>query len=205
MSGNLVAAMTLANHPLMRAFALGCAAVALFTLMWQSDEPKEPVEAAALRGQSEPDGFVVKGRFMSFDETGRLTVRFESPRIEQFEDRNLATMESPRALVFGEGEPDPWRITADSGTVRDSTEVVELEGNVKVVRRTENNRQATLTTSRLTLNNVDRTAYTDAPVELTDSFSVTRAIGMKAWMDDRILELDSQVEGRYEPGQQANP
>jgi lipopolysaccharide export system protein LptC len=37
-------------------------------------------------------------------------------------------------------------------------------------------------------------------VELTDSFSLTRATGMKAWIDDRILELDSDVEGRYETG-----
>ncbi|MGM0766976.1 MAG: LPS export ABC transporter periplasmic protein LptC [Pseudomonadota bacterium] len=205
MSGKLVSAMILANHPLLRAFALGCTAVALFTLMWQSDEPKEPVEAAALRGQSEPDGFVVNGRFLSYDDTGRLTARFESPRIEQFEADNLATMESPRAQLFNEGEPEPWRLSADAGTVRDDTELLELEGNVKVIRRTEDNRKAILTTSRLTLNNGNRTAYTDEPVKLTDSFSVTRAIGMKAWIDDRILELDSQVEGRYEPGQQANP
>ncbi|MEX2474950.1 LPS export ABC transporter periplasmic protein LptC [Marinobacter sp.] len=205
MNGNLVSVITLANQPLLRAFALACTVVVLIMLMWQSDENKEPVAAAALRGQSEPDGFVVNGRYLSYDETGALTVRFESPRIEQFESDNLATMESPRAQLFSEGEPEPWRLSADNGTLTDNNDLLELEGNVEVIRSIEGNRQGTLTTSRLTLDNSSRTVFTDAPVKLTDSFSVTRAIGMKAWMDDRILELDSQVEGRYEPGQQANP
>ena len=201
MSRNLVSAMTFANHPLLRAFALACTLVAVVVLMWQSDEPSEPVEAAALRGQSEPDGFVVNGRYLSFDETGRLTVRFESPRIEQFESEQLATMETPRAQLFTEGEAQPWRLSADTGTLLDNTELLEREGNVEVVRQTDTGRKATLTTPYLTLDNGRRIAYTDAPVTLTDAFSVTRAIGMKAWIDDRILELDSQVEGRYEPGQ----
>lgn len=201
MSRNLVSAMTFANHPLLRALALACTLVAVVVLMWQSDEPSEPVEAAALRGQSEPDGFVVNGRYLSFDETGRLTVRFESPRIEQFESEQLATMETPRAQLFTEGEAQPWRLSADTGTLLDNTELLELEGNVEVVRQTDTGRKATLTTPYLTLDNGRRIAYTDAPVTLTDAFSVTRAIGMKAWIDDRILELDSQVEGRYEPGQ----
>lgn len=205
MNRNLMSVVILANHPLLRALALGCTVVALVTLMWQSETPKQPFDAAALRGQTEPDGFVVNGRYLSYDDTGKMTVRFESPRIEQFEADNLATMASPRAQLFTEGESEPWRLRADSGIIRDNNDLLELEGNVKVIRNTEGGRQATLTTSRLTLDNGSRTVYTEAPVELTDSFSVTRATGMKAWLDDRILELDSQVEGRYEPGQQANP
>lgn len=205
MNRNLVSTMMLANHPLLRGVALACTVVALIALMWQSDEPVQPIDAAALRGQSEPDGFVVNGRYLSFDDTGKLTARFESPRIEQFEADNLATMESPRAQLFTEGETEPWRLSANSGALQDNNDLLELEGNVHVIRNTEGGRQVTLTTMRLTLDNGSRTVFTDAPVELTDAFSVTRAIGMKGWLDDRILELDSQVEGRYEPGQQAKP
>ncbi|MEQ9544711.1 MAG: LPS export ABC transporter periplasmic protein LptC [Marinobacter sp.] len=204
MRGNLLPTLLLVDRPWLRTLALGFTAVALVMMLWQSDEPQEPVDAAALRGQSEPDGFVVNGRYLSYDETGKLSVRFESPRIEQFEAGNKAIMESPRAELFGEGEEEPWYLSSESGTYREEKGLLHLEGNVKVIRRS-GNRQGTLTTSRLTLDNTSRTVYTDAPVELTDSFSVTRATGMKAWIDDRILELNSQVEGRYEPGQQANP
>ena len=82
----------------------------------------------------------------------------------------------------------------------EADDLVHLTGDVRVSQQAEGGRPLTLTTSTLTLDNAERTVYTDAPVELTDSFSLTRATGMKAWIDDRILELDSQVEGRYEPG-----
>lgn len=86
----------LPDRPWLRTLALAGTVVAAVFLLWQSDEP--PViddEAAALRGDAEPDGFVVNGRYTSFDESGNLKIRFSSPRIEQFEEGNLATMDSP--------------------------------------------------------------------------------------------------------------
>ena len=183
-----------------RTLALAGTIVALFFLLWQSDDPSEPVDATALRGESEPDGFVVNGRYLSFDETGRLTTRFQSPRIEQFDARNETIMESPMATLYGESGTAPWRVEANEGRFLEADNLVHLTGDVRVTREAENGRPLTLTTTALTLDNSERTVYTEAPVEMTDAFSLTRATGMKAWIDDRILELDSQVEGRYEPG-----
>jgi lipopolysaccharide export system protein LptC len=75
-----------------------------------------------------------------------------------------------------------------------------LNDNVRIVRDVDN-RKATLTTTSLTLDNNAGTVYTNAPVEITDQIGVTRATGMKAWVNTRILELNSKVEGRYETGQ----
>ena len=91
----------LADRPWIRALALASTLAAAMFLLWQSDEP--PVidkEAAELRGDAEPDGFVVNGKYTSFDETGNLKISFTSPRIEQFEEGNLATMESPSACLL---------------------------------------------------------------------------------------------------------
>ncbi len=188
------------TRPWVRTLGLAGTVVALFFLLWQSDEPSEPVDAATLRGESEPDGFVVNGRYLSFDETGRLTTRFQSPRIEQFESRSETIMESPRATLYGEPGTAPWRIQANEGRFLEAESLVYLIGDVQITREAENGRPLTLTTTALTMDNAERTVYTEAPVELTDAFSLTRATGMKAWIDDRILQLDSQVEGRYEPG-----
>lgn len=187
-------------RPWVRTLALVITIVALFFMLWQSDEPPEPGDAAALRGKSEPDGFVINGRYLSFDETGRLTTHFESPRIEQFEARNETIMESPNATLYGEPGNAPWHVRANQGQFMEADDLVHLTGDVRVSQNASDRRPLALTTSTLTLDNAERTVYTDAPVELTDSFSLTRATGMKAWIDDRILELDSQVEGRYEPG-----
>lgn len=188
------------NRPWVRTLSLAGTIVALFFLLWQSDEPTAPTDAASLRGESEPDGFVVNGHYLSYDETGRLTTRFRSPRIEQFESRSETVMDSPRATLYGEEGDPPWQVQATMGLFLEADDLVHLSGDVRIIREADGGRPLTLTTTALTMNNRERTVYTDEPVALTDAVSLTTATGMKAWIDDRILELESQVEGRYEPG-----
>lgn len=190
----------LPDTPWLRTLALAGTAVAVVFLLFVSDEP--PVtddRAAALRGEAEPDGFVVNGDYAAFDEAGNLKVRFVSPRIEQFEDDNLATMTFPRAWLYPDDGTPPWIVEADSGSLLQSQNLMHLTNNVRV-ERTIGDRQATLTTSTLTLDNNQGMAYTDAPVEIRDLTGITQATGMKAWIDERIVELNSEVEGRYETG-----
>ncbi|MCM0612686.1 LPS export ABC transporter periplasmic protein LptC [Marinobacter sediminum] len=198
--GRLVSLLQLEYRPWIRTLALIGTILATVFLLWRSDEPTVVSnDAAELRGKGEPDGFIVNGSYTTYDEAGNLKVQFTSPRIEQFEEGNLATMESPRAELYGEPGTKPWVVEAENGSLLQNENLLYLTGNVRVIR-TVGDREATLTTSSLTLDNDLGTAYTDAPVEITDRIGVTRAKGMKAWIDKRILELNSQVEGRYETG-----
>lgn len=190
----------LIRNPRLRTLALMVTVIALITVLWQSDEPAEPADAAALRGESEPDAFVVGGQFLSFDETGRLRTKVQSRRVEQFEADQLTRMQEPRAtLVGGTGEAT-WQAEARNGQMQQDQELMELTGDVRIVRLAESSAPLSLSTETLTLNNVDRTIYTDKPVTITDPLGITRSTGMKAWIDDRILELNAEVEGRYETG-----
>lgn len=106
-------------------------------------------------------------------------------------------MESPSAELFSKSEEGPWVLNAEKGSLQRDQDMLFLSGNVRVLR-TIGDREATLNTESLTLDNRKGTVYTDDLVEITDSVGTTRAKGMKAWIDKRILELNSQVEGRYE-------
>lgn len=190
----------LAQRPWLRTLALGGTIAATVFLLWHSDEPPAVQgDAAELRGQTEPDGFVVNGSYTSYDEDGNLKIQFTSPRIEQFEEGNVATMQAPRAMLFGQPGTEPWLVESEHGSLLQNEGLLYLTDHVRVVR-TIGERQATLTTTSLTLDNEQGIVYTDAPVTITDTLGVTRAKGMKAWIDERILELNSQVEGRYETG-----
>lgn len=192
--------LKLGDRPWLRMLALGCTLAATVFLMWRSDEP--PVvqdDAAELRGKTEPDGFIINGSYTSYDQEGNLKIHFTSPRIEQFEEGNLATMTEPHATLYGQPETEPWIVDAENGSLLQNEGLVYLTDHVRVVR-TIGERQATLTTTTLTLDNDQGIVYTDAPVTITDEIGVTRAKGMKAWVDQRILELKSQVEGRYDTG-----
>lgn len=192
--------LALMNRPGLRMVALAITLAAAFFLLWQSGEPPASSysDAQQLRGDTEPDGFVINGRYTSYDETGHRKIFFTSPRIEQFEEGNLATMEFPSAKLFSNTEEgEPWIVNAEQGNLRQSEDVLHLLGNVRVVR-TIGDRKATLATESLTLENSQGTIYTDDPVEITEPAGVTHATGMKGWIDERILELNSQVKGRYE-------
>ncbi len=128
------AILDLAGRPWVRTLALIASILALASLLWQSDEPREPTAAADLRGATEPDGFVVNGRYLAFNETGQLTSHIESPRIEQFESTRLATMMAPEATLYDESSGVPWTLRADNGRFTEGTDIVELEGNVVLTR-----------------------------------------------------------------------
>lgn len=197
---SLLALITLSERPWLRTLALGGTIAATLFLLWRSDEPTRITDdAAELRGKSEPDGFVINGEYTSYDADGNLKIQFTSPRIEQFEEGNVATMKQPRAKLFGQPDTPPWVVQSENGSLLQNEGVLYLTDHVRVTR-TIGEREATLTTTSLTLDNDQGTVYTDAPVTITDEIGVTRAKGMMAWIDERTLELKSQVEGRYETG-----
>lgn len=198
----LLASVTrLGERPGIRSLVLAALVAATAFLLWRSDEPPPlPQEAAALRGPAEPDNFIIDGHYRAYDEQGRLHIDIVSSRIEQFEQGQLATMVSPLAHIDGSGETAPWTISAEHGSLLQNENLLYLTGQVEIIRRA-GGQESRLTTTELTLDSDQSIAYTDAPVEITDNYGRTRATGMKAWIDKRILELNSHVEGRYETTQ----
>lgn len=186
-------------RPRIRNTLLVLLVAALLTLMWQSDQPDPVSPGMSGDGNQGPDGFVEQGRYLAFNEQGRKVIEVTSPRIEQFEQRQFATMESPEAWLAHTSEDQPWHLVADHGKLEQESMILTLTGNVIITTTDARGRQATLSTSRLELDNDRRTVMTDQPVTIRDPAGTTRATGMKAWMDDRILELQSDVEGIYEP------
>ena len=198
--GGLLAALLPEQRPGWRTIALLTTFIATAALLWHSDnDVPMPTQDSELRGDREPDSFVVDALYTSYDEQGTVKIQFVSPRIEQFEAGGYAIMAEPQATIRGKPGSEPWQLTAKHGKLLNNNSQLELEGDVRIVRQI-GERSATLSTTRLTLDNRTNMAHTDAPVEIVDATGTTYATGMKAWFNERILELDSQVEGRYETG-----
>ncbi|PVY70762.1 lipopolysaccharide export system protein LptC [Tamilnaduibacter salinus] len=184
--------------PRLRHLLIVVIAMALVALLWQSDEQSHPDSAADLRGPDEPDSFVVNGVFRSYSEDGALKSELHSERIEQFDNRKVAHLMSPRAVIRNTGTEQPWVLEAAEGRYERNQEQLHLSGNVAITRPLDDGAQARLSSDRLTLDNRRRIVHTDAPVVLDSPRGVTHAVGLKGWIDDRVLELQSQVEGRYD-------
>ncbi|MGM0569681.1 LPS export ABC transporter periplasmic protein LptC [Marinobacter sp.] len=197
----LVRALDLLARPRIRNPGLAIAALVLGYLIWQSDDPRSvDTDAIALRGETEPDTFVNQGVFRSFDRSGQPEIVLTSPRTEQFDDRKEALLEAPDGTLYDHDAGLRWLITANSGLYDMAAEIMDLEGDVEVIRRGEGG-DAVLLTEYLRIDNASRTATTDRPVTLTSPGQVTHARGLTGWLDDRVLELENSVEGTYETRQ----
>jgi len=184
------------DRPAFRYLALLAVAALLILVVWQGAEQGAGPQKQA--GPKEPDSFANNAVYMAFDSQGKLSSELRSPRVEQFNDRNQAHMSDPRARLFSTDTRTPWLLRANQGTYNLKTDTLTLNGDVLVTRPMPNQTPAELHTPHLTLDNSNGIVHTDAPVTIDDASGVTHAVGMKAWIDKRVLELRSQVTGSYE-------
>lgn len=190
--------LTRLARPRVRNPALMVAAGVLALLLWQSDESRSPApDITELRGDREPDGFLSGARHLAFNEQGQRVSAITSPRIEQFDDTGTATLQEPAATLYEVRTQTPWEIRARSGFMDQNAAQLVLEGNVQVTRQVRGG-VSTLETEALTIDNGLRQVYSDAPVVVSGPGIETRAQGMRGWIDERILEFNTEVEGRYE-------
>lgn len=172
-------------------------AAALVWLLLRTEQPVTPTDSTDLRGPDKPDGFVVDATYRSFNQQGRLSTRISSARSEQFDSDGRVIMESPRGLLLEKESRAPWRLTADHGEYYLNREHLTLSSNVRIRHETRARGEALLKTEELTVDNRKRIVHTDAPVTIINESSLTRAIGMTGRIDDRVLELENQVDGYY--------
>lgn len=187
----------LRQKPALTYALIGLLGAVFILIVWQDEESGGIESASDLRGPREPDGFIVNAVYSAFDQSGQLSSRIATERAEQFDDEQYALMENPRSAVFEQESGIPWTITAEKGRYDLATELLLLSGDVRVVRTNSGLAPSQLLSESLTLDNLNRIVHTEAPVTLLDYRGTTDAIGMRAWVDERVIEFESQVEGEY--------
>lgn len=188
----------LRRKPALTYFLIGLLAALFVLMVWENEEATLDPDAAELRGPREPDGFIVNAIYRAYGNDGNLSSRIESRRAEQFEGEQYALMEAPRGAVFEQETRRPWLISANDGRYDLNTEQLQLFGDVEIVRENPGMASSRVLSERLTLDNQQRIVHTEAPVTILDFRGTTEAVGMRGWIDERVIELESQVEGNYD-------
>lgn len=144
------------------------------------------------------DFYLRDARIQQFDSSGRLHQELRSPELEHYPDPGLLEAEAPKMLMFREETGGQVRVEATRGTLLDSNERIDLSGDVRLFDEPEHGDALRLETPSLTLLPERQYAETDERVRLLSSHGETVARGMKAYLNERKVELMSDVEGRYE-------
>ncbi len=94
----------------------------------------------------------------------------------------------------------PWTLQSEVGRLPGTGDEIQLSGNVRVVSHPENEADRIIvTTTKLNFRPRENLAQTDEPVRIQLGQHILAGTGMKAYLKEERLELQSNVYGRFTP------
>ena len=171
--------------------------LAAVLIIWQN-ENKDFTNDESNSEKDEADFFIINGKYTLFNEKGDISSVIKSEEAKHYPRGNIAILTNPNLLIYRE-DSSTWRVTANSGEYNLDEESIELEQNVVIIRDEQLATPWKLTTESLTVLNKSRYVTTKQAVTISDSISIMEGIGMNAWLDDKKIELTSNVRGHYVP------
>ncbi|MCG6968806.1 MAG: LPS export ABC transporter periplasmic protein LptC [Gammaproteobacteria bacterium] len=168
--------------------------------------------AATTKG---PDYFMYDTVSTIMDETGEPKHRLKTAYLAHFSEDNRTELQQAD-LTLHQQDGSLWSIKANRGTLFQETEQLYLAGNVTIERppqmdaQVENGTNAAATlppeqsgikiqTERLHVDPNLQIAQTEDPVVISNPAVQVNAIGMKANLQTKSVELLAKVRGVYEP------
>lgn len=97
---------------------------------------------------------------------------------------------------FIEAEKDTWVVTSERGETTGKGDNILLLDNVVITRK--DNAEVKFHTSKLNLDTLQNTAYTDAAVKMISLHGETNSVGLHATLVEKTINLHSRVKGHYD-------
>lgn len=130
---------------------------------------------------------------------GKRTFQVSGPFLaRRGEDGSIYVTTPDYVLVDGSG--NPWQGKSDSAWVNKDGTVMKLLGHVEMHRQAIGKTKAMdLVTTDLTTWPKDKKMETAAPATISQAGSILRGVGMRGDLNDKTLELLSDVHSTIEP------
>ncbi len=153
---------------------------------------------ASQTSDSEIDFFAQNAHAVQYRPDGTVRYDAHAEHLEHHANNDITYLQQPNGLVYRNTTEEPWKISSLRGEVGPGGETVELIDQVRMHRTDPRGQPNELTTSRLTLYPDRDYAQTAEPVRIVAAGGVTTATGMKAYLDDSRVLLQSNVRGQHE-------
>ena len=178
-------------------FLLLAALAALTFWLDQIVQPQGVTPEAALR--HDPDYIVDGLSAVRTNEQGRIVYTLSADRMVHYPDDDTTVLSQPR-FVSTRMPQAPVTITALTARVSSDGDNVYFHDDVKVTRAPYGGRsELVMRTSYLHVVPDSHYAQTDRPVTITDASMVVHAVGLELNNETRVLKLNSNVRGTYDP------
>lgn len=146
-----------------------------------------------------PDVSMENFMVTAMGDTGKPEHTLEAGYMAHYPDDDSTELTKPHITVLRENDA-PWHIYAERGWIAAGQNSILLSGAVQLENpKAGPSRAVSLTTSELRVLADEEYAETDQPVTIRSQTSVTRAVGMHAYLKEGRLQLLSKVRGSYAP------
>ena len=169
-----------------------------------SDDPA----AASWRVPGEPDAYMERFVTVEMDDAGKPKRRLEADHMAFHPDETTELSNPYYVLYLAEGEP--WHVRSERGRVSADGDVVLLLGRVDIWRNDGSGaRDLDVRTEDLKVLPESGYGETGKPATIRTPTSTSKGVGMRAWLDERRIELLSEVrthvDGRRPAHQERTP
>jgi len=167
--------------------------VAIF--VFDESEPDHPATTNSTQTKEQPSNFIQNGRFIIYDENGYSTT-LTSTNAEFFPNSDYVRIQSPAIDVIN-ASGDRIKLTANSGHYNPISEKLILRGNVSIFQSSPPEDAWSAKGEEFTLDNKRRFISTDQAVTIKKGMHYMNATGLNAWLDEKTIDLLSNVRGQY--------
>lgn len=205
------------NKTLGQAFLIMLLAIASYQLLHESNHANLSAHKTNENKAEKPSAFIQNAEFTIYDKNGHAT-QLSSKNAHYYSNPKRILIDSP-SISFNTSDNQAITLNANTGIFHPEQEKLFLKGNVIIERTpppaslanespvkisilTPNNYAEqfetwTLESDEFELNNQTHFISTDQAVTMTKGKSSIQAIGLNAWIDEKRIELLSEVRGRY--------
>ncbi len=170
-------------------------AILYITFLMQQNKVPSPQQTV----QENPDAFGENVTAIEMDALGKPKNVLITSQLIHYPYQDTTVFTNPHVIIYQEKE-QPWHTTALQGKSRQGTEVLTLEGNVKIYQLPgPHNKALTLATESLTIYPSRDYAETSQLVTMSDAKTELKALGMRAYLKEKRVELLSQTRGAHDP------
>lgn len=167
---------------------------------WILSQRAEPEAELARTGDGTPPTYYLRDAVMlRTDESGRVLYRIHADLAEEQPGADALLLTGVR-VEYREDEQVPWHVRAGRASAWLEEQTLELEDGVELIRTPEGDGPpATVRAEQLLLEPLRHIASAEGEVWFTLGANEIVAVGLKAFLKEDRLELESDVHGRLQP------
>lgn len=163
--------------------------------LWQLLDKNQSTQTREAQVERTSDYAMTDFELTIMDAEGRPSRVIRGDEMAHYPDDDSTEIINPDA-DFISPDADDWHVVSEHGKTHGEGEHIVLTGNVIITNIDQPEIQ--LLTDVLNLDTVKDTAYTDRPVLMRSPKGDTHSIGMHAVLNEKTVNLHSQVKGKYD-------